>query len=52
MEQDEEKTNNSKKKPKYYHFWDFRISKSELKYQVENYSTLKITQSFKGISVL
>ncbi len=51
MEQEEEK-NTAPKKAKIHPFWDFRISKSDLKYQIENYSTLTMTQSYKGITVL
>lgn len=32
--------------------FSWKITKEELKYQLDNYGTLKITQSYKGISVL
>jgi hypothetical protein len=32
--------------------WSWRIDETELKNQVENYTTLKITQSYRGISIL
>ncbi len=32
--------------------WSWKITPEELKEQVENYNTLKITQSYRGISVL
>jgi hypothetical protein len=33
-------------------WWSWRIDETELKNQVENYNTLKITESYRGISVL
>lgn len=33
-------------------WWSWRIDETELKSQVENYTALKVTQSYKGISVL
>jgi len=32
--------------------WGWKISRDELKEQVENYNSLKLTQSYRGISVL
>ena len=32
--------------------WSWKMSPEELKEQVENYDTLKITQSYRGVSVL
>lgn len=32
--------------------WSWKITSEELKEQVENYNTLKITQSYRGVSVL
>ena len=39
---------NSKKK----HFWSWGIEELDLKNQIENYHTLKITKSYRGISAL
>jgi ribosomal protein L40E len=32
--------------------WSWKISAEELKEQIENYNTLKITQSYRGVAVL
>ena len=32
--------------------WSWTIEESDLKNQIDNYSTLKITESYRGISVL
>jgi len=39
-------------KPKKKSSWSWKIDEADLKNQVENYKTLKITQSYRGISVL
>lgn len=51
-EQDKEKFKSSQNKPKNYSVWDWRLDETELKNQVDNYTTLKITKSYRGISVL
>lgn len=39
-------------KPKKKSSWSWKIDEADLKNQVENYKTLKITESYRGISVL
>jgi hypothetical protein len=39
-------------KPKKKSSWSWKIDETDLNNQVENYNTLKITQSYRGISVL
>lgn len=39
-------------KPKKKSSWSWKTDEADLKNQVENYKTLKITQSYRGISVL
>jgi len=39
-------------KPKKKSSWSWKIEEADLKNQVENYNTLKISESYRGISVL
>lgn len=39
-------------KPKKKSSWSWKVDEADLKNQVENYNNLKITQSYRGISVL
>ena len=39
-------------KPKKKSSWSLKIDEADLKNQVENYKTLKVTESYRGISVL
>ncbi len=43
--------NSKKKRKQHWIFW-WKLNKEEINYQIENYNSLKITQSARGISFL